>query len=45
MSEVKIRLLAKILYWSLPVLVILYSMTGFGSTQFRMVEQLTTEIL
>lgn len=45
MSSAKIRLVEKILHWSLLVLVILYIFTGFGITQFRIVEQLTMGLL
>ena len=45
MSNDRIRLVRKILNWSLLVLVILYIVTGFGISQFRIVEQLTMGLL
>ena len=45
MNDDRIRLLRKILNRSLLVLVILYIVTGFGVSQFRIVEQLTMGLL
>lgn len=45
MNRAKIQLVKKILHWSLFALVILYILTGFGITQFRIVEQLTMGLL
>lgn len=45
MNNDRIRLVRKILNWSLLVLVIVYIVTGFGITQFRIVEQLTMGLL
>jgi thiosulfate reductase cytochrome b subunit len=45
MNRAKILLLNKLLHWSLLVLIILYILTGFGITQFRIVEQLTMGLL
>ena len=45
MSRAKIQLVKKILHWSLLVLAIFYILTGFGITQYRIVEQLTMGLL
>ncbi len=45
MNNDRIQLVRNILHWSLLVLVILYIVTGFGITQFRIVEQLTMGLL
>jgi len=45
MSRARILLVKKIVRWVLLVLVILYILTGFGITQFRIIEQLTMGLL